>query len=62
MLVAKHLIRKERTNLGSFYTPSVIVEKAKELLFPFFSANTVVIDPEGGYGAFIRFELSISQH
>lgn len=47
-----HLTYREKTNLGSFYTPSEFVEIAYAMLARFAGTCDVVLDSSCGYGAF----------
>lgn len=50
----ERLTEKERISFGAFYTPLEIVDKVIELIVPFSRDKAVVLDPAGGYGAFIE--------
>ena len=52
----QHLTLAEQTNMGSFYTPSVIVERLYEMLERLAPAHTidVLLEPSCGYGAFLK--------
>lgn len=49
---AAHLTYKEKTNLGSFYTPPEFVARAYEMFSRFAGTCDVVLDSSCGYGAF----------
>lgn len=50
----KAVSKEDRIRLGAFYTPEFIVEKVKELVFPFLRADAIIFDPAGGLGALIK--------
>lgn len=59
---AIHLLETERINLGAFYTPSHIVKKVFELIFPYYkknSNNAIIADFAAGCGAFAFPILSL---
>ena len=45
---------KSRVNLGSYYTPTEIVNVAWEMIAPYVHSQTTVIDSACGYGDFLR--------
>ena len=49
-----HLGYDSRVNLGSYYTPTEIVDIAWEIIAPHVRSQTVVIDTACGYGDFLR--------
>ena len=49
-----HLAYENRVNLGSYYTPTEIVDVAWKIIAPRVRSQTVVIDPACGYGDFLR--------
>ena len=49
-----HLAYKSRVNLGSYYTPTEIVNVAWEMIAPYVRSQTTVIDSACGYGDFLR--------
>ena len=49
----RHLDRRERVNLGSYYTPRECVEIAESLLAPHIARDTVLLDSACGYGSFL---------
>ena len=49
----KHLRKRERVNLGSYYTPRTCVNIVENLLAPHVDENTVVLDNACGYGSFL---------
>ncbi len=49
-----HLAYESRVNLGSYYTPTEIVDVAWEIIAPHIRSQTVVIDTACGYGDFLR--------
>ncbi|GBU26476.1 hypothetical protein R83H12_03174 [Fibrobacteria bacterium R8-3-H12] len=51
ILDIKHLSHKQKTNLGSFYTPSHLVRLVYEILAKNINVD-VVLEPACGYGAF----------
>lgn len=48
-----HLRRRERVNLGSYYTPQECVKIAESLLRRHISRDTVLLDSACGYGSFL---------
>lgn len=55
----EHLPKIKRIQLGSFYTPEVIVKRVHEYIMPYIksnSINAIIFDSAGGYGAFM-FDL-----
>lgn len=51
-----HLVSKRKIQLGSFYTPEVLVNKVRELINPYKLKNknkTIIFDNASGCGAFI---------
>jgi hypothetical protein len=58
-----HLNYKDKTNLGSFYTPAHIVKKVYELLDKYnsFADIDVLLEPSCGYGAFFNFEQPVKK-
>jgi methylase of polypeptide subunit release factors len=60
--VAIHLLETERIKLGAFYTPSHIVQKVFELVYPYYIShknNAVIVDLAAGCGAFLFPILSL---
>ena len=49
-----HLAYESRVNLGSYYTPTEIVNVAWEMIAPYVRSQTTVIDSACGYGDFLR--------
>ena len=49
-----HLAYESSVNLGSYYTPTEIVDVAWEIIAPYVHSQTAVIDPACGYGDFLR--------
>ncbi|MCE2415774.1 N-6 DNA methylase [Candidatus Poribacteria bacterium] len=49
-----HLAYENRVNLGSYYTPPEIVNIAWEMIAPYVSSQTIIIDSACGYGDFLR--------
>ena len=49
-----HLAYKHRVNLGSYYTPSEIVDTAWEMIAPYVNSQTTIIDSACGYGDFLK--------
>ena len=49
-----HLAYESRVNLGSYYTPSEIVNTAWEIIAPYVNSQTTVIDSACGYGDFLK--------
>ena len=49
-----HLAYESRVNLGSYYTPTEIVNVAWEMIAPYVHSQTTVIDSACGYGDFLR--------
>ena len=49
-----HLTYESSVNLGSYYTPSEIVDVAWETIAPYLHSQTTVIDTACGYGDFLR--------
>ena len=49
-----HLAYESRVNLGSYYTPTEIVNVAWEMIAPYIHSQTTVIDSACGYGDFLR--------
>jgi SAM-dependent methyltransferase len=49
-----HLAYESRVNLGSYYTPTEIVDIAWEMIAPYVYSQTTVIDSACGYGDFLR--------
>ena len=49
-----HLAYESRVNLGSYYTPTEIVDIAWETIAPYVNSQTTVIDSTCGYGGFLR--------
>lgn len=54
----RHLRRRERVNLGSYYTPRECVEIAESLLMPHIARDTVLLDSASGYGSFLGNPLA----
>ena len=49
-----HLAYENSVNLGSYYTPTEIVNVAWEIIAPYVHSQTTVIDTACGYGDFLR--------
>ena len=49
-----HLGYESRVNLGSYYTPTEIVNIAWEMIAPYVNSQTTVIDSACGYGDFLK--------
>lgn len=49
-----HLAYESRVNLGSYYTPTEIVDIAWEMIAPYVNSQTTVIDSACGYGDFLK--------
>lgn len=49
-----HLAYESRVNLGSYYTPTEIVNIAWEMIAPYVNPQTTVIDSACGYGDFLK--------
>ena len=49
-----HLAYESRVNLGSYYTPTEIVDIGWEMIAPYVHSQTIVIDSACGYGDFLR--------
>ena len=49
-----HLAYESRVNLGSYYTPTAIVNIAWEMIAPYVNSQTTVIDSACGYGDFLK--------
>ena len=49
-----HLAYENRVNLGSYYTPSEIVDTAWEMIAPYVNSQTTIIDSACGYGDFLK--------
>ena len=49
-----HLAYENRVNLGSYYTPTEIVDIAWEMIAPYVHSQTTVIDSACGYGDFLK--------
>ena len=49
-----HLAYESRVNLGSYYTPTEIVDIAWEMIAPYVHSQTTVIDSACGYGDFLK--------
>ena len=49
-----HLAYESRVNLGSYYTPSEIVNVAWEMIAPYLNSQTTIIDSACGYGDFLK--------
>lgn len=49
---ANHLTYQDKINNGSFYTPSQLVNHVWELITPFLTKNTVILDTSAGKGSF----------
>ena len=49
-----HLTYESSVNLGSYYTPSEIVDVAWETIAPYLHSQTTVIDTACGYGDFLK--------
>ena len=49
-----HLAYESRVNLGSYYTPPEIVERAWQLITPYVHSETTIIDSACGYGDFLK--------
>ena len=54
----RHLHKRERVNLGSYYTPAQCVEIAEGLLAPHLDQGTVLLDNACGYGSFLGNALA----
>lgn len=54
----RHLHRRERVNLGSYYTPDECVEIAESLLAPYIAGDTLILDNACGYGSFLGNRLA----
>ena len=50
-----HLEYKDRVNLGSYYTPPSIVDIAWDMIAPYITSDTTVLDSAFGYGDFLRY-------
>ncbi|MEW6618689.1 MAG: hypothetical protein AB1422_04985 [bacterium] len=54
--LAEHLTKNERIQLGSYYTPDVLVKQVHEFIIPYLrdiGKKCIVFDSAGGCGAFI---------
>lgn len=51
---ATHLTFSQKTNLGSFYTPSALVARIYKMLSPWLEDCDVLLDSSCGYGAFFE--------
>ena len=49
-----HLAYESRVNLGSYYTPTEIVDIAWEMIAPYVHSQTSIIDSACGYGDFLK--------
>ena len=49
-----HLAYESRVNLGSYYTPTAIVDTAWEMIAPYVNSQTTIIDSACGYGDFLK--------
>ena len=49
-----HLAYESRVNLGSYYTPTDIVDIAWEMIAPYVHSQTIIIDSACGYGDFLK--------
>lgn len=49
----QHLQKRERVNLGSYYTPEKCVRIAQDLLAPHLDKDTTLLDSACGYGSFL---------
>ena len=49
-----HLAYENRVNLGSYYTPTEIVDVAWEMIAPYLNSQTTIIDSACGYGDFLK--------
>ncbi|MFN5351801.1 MAG: SAM-dependent methyltransferase [Alphaproteobacteria bacterium] len=52
-----HLQYKDKINLGAFYTPPEYVEIAWNLIKPFLSKESIVLDSSCGYGNFFMSDI-----
>ncbi len=49
-----HLAYESRVNLGSYYTPTDIVDIAWEMIAPYVHSQTIIFDSACGYGDFLK--------
>ena len=49
-----HLAYESRVNLGSYYTPTEIVDVAWQMIAPYVNSQTTIIDSACGYGDFLK--------
>jgi hypothetical protein len=50
-----HLSKRERVELGSFYTPPLLVNKVMQLIKPYIQEeNCVILDNAAGFGVFLK--------
>lgn len=49
----QHLQKRERVNLGSYYTPEECVRTAQKMLAPHLDKDTTLLDSACGYGSFL---------
>lgn len=47
------LSKEQKIRYGAFYTPGEVVKRVKEVVLPYKSSETVLLDPAGGCGAFV---------
>ena len=52
LTTANHLNYQQKINNGSFYTPPELVNHVWELINPFLTKNTVILDTSAGKGSF----------
>ena len=57
LLVASHLNYQQKINNGSFYTPPELVNHIWELINPFLTKNTIILDTSAGKGSFFILGL-----
>ncbi|KLL02547.1 MAG: hypothetical protein MRERC_1c163 [Mycoplasmataceae bacterium RC_NB112A] len=56
LTTATYLSYQDKINQGSFYTPSQLVNYTWELITPFLTKNTTILDTSAGKGSFFWSE------
>ena len=54
----RHLHKRERVNLGSYYTPEDCVRIVRDMAGPYLDKETALLDSACGYGSFLGNDVA----
>ena len=54
----RHLHKRERVNLGSYYTPEECVRIVRDTVSPYLDKDTALLDSACGYGSFLGNDMA----